>query len=273
MSLQRRIKEAANKLIFCYTNTENFSSFMKIIWYTKLYSLRKKSTKLTKNQSKFFTICLKAFPGKKIFLRVYAGDIDIFYEIFYKKIYELPFSLDEQVIIDAGANVGFATLYFLSRMPDATIYCIEPDPDNFFFLEKNLQDYISSGKAIPVMAGLYGEDGLMSLKRSHLKYNSAISDINDGNSHSVACYSVSVFFKNLNIDKADIFKIDIEGAEENIFRSDVSWLRVVSSVLIEFHSKRIEEICLEKLRAQKFDHIFHNARKNTSVYYFKKHVL
>jgi len=272
MRVVRRIKEAANKLIFCYTSTANFSSFIKIIWFTKLYSFRKKLIKYTEDQSNFFSISLTALPGKKIFLRIYAGDIDIFYEIFYKKIYELPRSMDKQVIIDAGANVGFATLYFLSRMPHAMIYCIEPDSDNFIFLQKNLQDEIESGKVISVMAGLYGKDGLMNLKRTHLKYNSVITDINEGNSGKVACYSVSELFKNFNIDKADIIKIDIEGSEESIFKSDVSWLRDVSSVLIEFHSKQIEEICWEKLRAQKFDHIFHNARKNTSVFYFKKHV-
>lgn len=193
MTVLRRIKEVAHKLIFCYTSTRNISSFIKIIWFTKLYRYRSKSIKYIKDQSKFFSISLTAFQGKKIFLRIYAGDIDIFYEIFYKKVYELPHSEDKQMIIDAGANIGFATLYFLSRMPNAIIYCIEPDPDNFTFLQKNLQAYISSGKVIPVMAGLYGEDGLMSLKGSHLKYNSIITDINESNSVKVKCYSISAF--------------------------------------------------------------------------------
>lgn len=270
MTILRRIKEAASKLIFCYAVTTNFCSFIKIIWFTKLYSFRKKLIKYTRDQSKFFSISLTVFPRKKIFLRVYAGDLDIFYEIFYKKIYELPHTLDKRVIIDAGANVGLATLYFLSRMPHAMIYCIEPDPDNFTFLEKNLQDEIKSGKIIPLLAGLYGQDGLMSLKKGQLKYNSVITDADEGNSVNVACYSVPGFFKKINIDKVDIIKLDIEGSEENIFKNNLSWLRDVNYLLIEFHSKRIEEICTEKLIAYKFNHIFHISRKDTSVFCFEK---
>ncbi len=90
MKILSRIKEGVDKLIFCYSATKNFSSFLKLIWFTKLYRFRKKSTKYREYQNKFFCICLVMFPSKKIFLRIYAGDIDIFYEIFYRKIYELP---------------------------------------------------------------------------------------------------------------------------------------------------------------------------------------
>ena len=136
MKIIHRLKEAWNKFIFCYTATKDLSSFLSLIWFTKLYRLRKRSLKYQNLQNKYFSISLTEFPGKKIFLRTYAGDIDFFYEIFYKKIYQLTIELNKNMIIDAGANVGFAALFFLKQMPGATIYCIEPDPDNFIFLKK-----------------------------------------------------------------------------------------------------------------------------------------
>ncbi|HUZ61735.1 MAG TPA: FkbM family methyltransferase [Hanamia sp.] len=273
MKIIQRSKEAFNKLIFCYSITQNFSSFFALAWYTKLFRFRRNSPKYKTLYNKFFKISLSLFPGKKIFIRTYAGDIDIFYEIFFKKVYELPeIKMDNPLIIDAGANVGFAALYFLNKMPDATIYCIEPDGDNFAFLEKNLQSEIEKGQAMPVLAGLTGQDGYVNLKSSILKYNTGISKEFVSKEKRVIAYSVESFLKKYFIRKADLLKIDIEGSEENIFKDDISWLQNTANVLIEFHSERIKKICLEKFESQKFIYIPHQKRENTEVFFFTKSV-
>ena len=41
------------------------------------------------------------------------------------------------LIVDCGANAGFASAFLLSRFPDASLYAIEPDPGNRA-LERNL---------------------------------------------------------------------------------------------------------------------------------------
>lgn len=270
MRVFQRLKEAWGKFLFCYSATNNFSSFLSLIWFTKLYRFRKKSTKYKKYQNKFFSISLTAFPDRDVFIRIYAGDMDIFYEIFYKKIYELPESPEKCVIIDAGANVGFAALYFLHLMPGATIYCIEPDPDNFIFLQKNLKPEIESGKVKPVMAGLSGIDSFMNLRSSYLKYNTSLVGGGDEGSIRVATYSVATFMNQFNIDNAGLFKIDIEGSEENVFKGDISWLSNISEVIIEFHSKQIKKMCVEKFVSQGFNYLPHTNRKNTDVFHFKR---
>jgi len=268
MKTLNRIKEAIDKLIFCYTVTKNFSSFLKIIWFTKLYRFRKKSAKYTQSQNKFFCISLAMFPGKEIFLRIYGGDIDIFYEIFYKKIYELPITPNKQVIIDAGANVGFAALYFLHQMPGSLIYCIEPDPENFNFLHKNLLNEIGNGRVKLFLAAISDKDGFLNLQKSHFKYNTGVTKQRVENSVEVITYSVATFLKKFNIEKVNIFKMDIEGSEENIFETDVSWLSNVGELLIEFHSESIKKMCFEKIISQKFNFLHHSIRKNTDVFHF-----
>jgi len=42
------------------------------------------------------------------------------------------------LIIDAGANVGYSSVYFLSNFPNCRVIAIEPDGDNFASLQKNL---------------------------------------------------------------------------------------------------------------------------------------
>src|ERR1700683_3931674 len=41
-------------------------------------------------------------------------------------------------IIDGGANIGIASLYFLNRYPGARVVAVEPHPANFEICRKNL---------------------------------------------------------------------------------------------------------------------------------------
>jgi FkbM family methyltransferase len=270
MKVLNRLKEAWQKLIFCYTATKGISSFFSLIWFTKLYRLRKKSAKYKNRPDDHFSISLAAFPGKNFFLRTYTGDIDIFYEIFYREIYQLPDLLGKSVIVDVGANVGFAALYFLKHMPNATIYCMEPDPDNFFFLQKNLKAELESGKVKAMLAGLSGKDGFMNLEKNVLKYNSRLVEKASENSVKVITYSVESFLKKFVEGKIDLFKMDIEGTEEIIFEDDISWLGKVEELLIEFHSEKIKKMCFEKLQSQNFYFKPEINRKNTDVFLFSK---
>ena len=46
-----------------------------------------------------------------------------------------------RVVIDIGANIGVAALYFLSRRPDAVVYAFEPVAANLETLERNLAPF------------------------------------------------------------------------------------------------------------------------------------
>ena len=54
---------------------------------------------------------------RTIFLRTYAGDLQMFYEVIWERSYKIP-ALDAKrglTIIDAGANIGFTSLFFARR--------------------------------------------------------------------------------------------------------------------------------------------------------------
>ena len=55
---------------------------------------------------------------------------------------------DVQLIVDCGANVGYSSAFFLTQFPKAHVIAIEPDPDNFSLLEKNLAPYKGRFRAI-----------------------------------------------------------------------------------------------------------------------------
>jgi FkbM family methyltransferase len=46
-----------------------------------------------------------------------------------------------RVVVDIGANVGLAALFFLTRRPDSRVYCFEPDPANAAHARASLVAY------------------------------------------------------------------------------------------------------------------------------------
>src|SRR5262245_31397574 len=57
--------------------------------------------------------------GKEIVLRRQTCDIKCLEKVFIAEEYRSPFDFSPEVIVDAGANVGMATLFFARQYPDA----------------------------------------------------------------------------------------------------------------------------------------------------------
>src|SRR5262245_52396786 len=75
--------------------------------------------------------------GRDVFMRGHSSDPACFDKVFLTEEYKLPFDTSPMAIVDAGANIGMATLYFAKTYPHAHILAIEPAPENFRILEKN----------------------------------------------------------------------------------------------------------------------------------------
>src|SRR5215475_12556495 len=70
-------------------------------------------------------------------LRIRTTDPLLYEHILLEREYafDLPFS--PKFIVDAGANIGMASIYFARRYPGAKIFAIEPETSNFAILLKN----------------------------------------------------------------------------------------------------------------------------------------
>lgn len=244
-----RLNAAVRKLLFCYRIAADIASFMKIIIQTKISRRNRNAGSLVPR--------VYHFNWKRrcrdVYLRTRAGDIDIFYEVFWKKVYAVPDLQTSTVctVVDLGANVGLASLFFSQMFPGANIYSVEPDPDNFSCLKANLQQEISSGRLLPLQAGITAEDGYAFIAKKEKAYNTNISTT-DNSGVAVRILCMNTLIRELQLNRIDLLKIDIEGWEDPLLATDTGWLQIVHHIIMECHSPDIRQRCESALHAHGF---------------------
>lgn len=168
-----------------------------------------------------------------------TSDIKVFSQIFIDREYSC---LDEIVnvdyIVDCGANVGYSSAYFLGRFPQAKVICIEPDPDNFAILEKNMAPYKDRVKLI--CSGLWSHPTGLKFSEETYRDGAAwsvqVRECRSDEIPEMQAIDIGSLLKELGCQKISILKMDIEGAEAIVFSSNYeSWLPCVDNMVIELH--------------------------------------
>lgn len=174
-------------------------------------------------------------PGIKapFFLREDTTDRAMFDQAFLQDDYKINFSFEPEVIIDAGANIGFFSILMKNRFPGAKIICIEPDTENCEVLKKNLNPY----KNVEIVnAGLWNSlTKLTVLDKYNAGYSAMVveEDPIDG---KVDAITMDSLMKAHGLEQVDILKIDIETSEKELFSNNYEqWLPRVRMIIIELH--------------------------------------
>ncbi len=153
--------------------------------------------------------------------------------IFKTKSYDpaLP-GFTPKTIVDVGAHIGMASILFAHNYPMARIIAIEPESSNFASLLRNTAPY----KTItPIHAALWREDGKVSLGTSNAHPKGASQVVADGG-QQVRSITMDTLMRETGIDSIDLLKVDVEGAEIEIFDS-CPWIRKVRILAIELHDR------------------------------------
>jgi FkbM family methyltransferase len=174
---------------------------------------------------------------REINLRRRSGDVFIFHEIFTSLCYEVPAQFapagSRVVIVDLGANIGLTTLFLAARFPDATHICVEPNPSNVELLRRNLSFL---GKRLTVLeAAASRTAGEARFTDSAWSWGGHLVDQGPA-TRSVRSITVDQILCDFGITDVGILKVDIEGAEQQVFCESPAWLRHVGCVVIELHN-------------------------------------
>ena len=146
-----------------------------------------------------------------------ADDLLTLNEIFARDDYEADDQL--QVAVDIGANVGIASLYFLTRNPTSRVYCVEPDPKNIARLKRTLAPYYGRYSLEEVAADL--SDGTATLFTEPTgRYGGLVQTWRD-DSISVRTRAVTSLIDAVleREPHIDVLKVDVEGIEEKLVRA------------------------------------------------------
>lgn len=159
----------------------------------------------------------------------------LFREIFLGVQYKFSHPNDYPAIIDAGANIGMAILYFKKEYPNCSILAFEPNPVVFKILEQNVSQNKLKNVEI-VNAGLSDSTGTITFYTN--PGNSLISsiDANRGGfeAKEVASKQLSSYIHGKNFD---LGKIDVEGAEWQVIQdlSKTNTLKNINHYIVEYH--------------------------------------
>lgn len=182
-------------------------------------------------------------PGIKhpIFLRLKTTDIEIYGKIFADREYYFETAKPPKVIVDAGANIGLASIFFANAFPEAMIIAIEPEESNFTLLKKNAAAY---PKIIPVQAALWNKNDQINLTHPGTnagwdKWAFRTESGEEGSKnkvfHQIQGMTVDKIMRDHGLDFIDVLKVDIEGAEKEVFADASNWIEKVGIIIIELH--------------------------------------
>jgi FkbM family methyltransferase len=162
----------------------------------------------------------------------------VFEEVVTGKSYPLQPSFGEvQTILDVGANVGAASLYFALNYPHARVLAFEPEPQSYALLARNTQGL---PRVEAYNFGLADEDrrALLYLGRQDSVTNSVCSSPeNTGASVEVELREARTVLAEQGVEAVDILKLDTEGCEVPILRSLVGLLPRLGVVFVEYHDE------------------------------------
>jgi FkbM family methyltransferase len=172
-----------------------------------------------------------------VHLRVRTADIWLCRQILLEGQYESGLSIRPRVIVDAGANIGLATIFYANKYPEAKILAIEPEHSNYEMLRKNVALYPN---VIPVQAALWNRrkrlTGSPSVTHHHMFQVREESGMDDeGCCSGIPGVSLQELMTEFEIQQIDLLKVDIEGSEKEVFQGSPEWIQHVGIIAIETH--------------------------------------
>ena len=167
-------------------------------------------------------------------LRKTSSDIAVFHQVFIDKEYNFNAGFNPRFIIDGGGNVGLAALYFANVYPDAKIVSVEPESDNYNMLVDNTRAY---DNICLIQSGLWNKSTYLKVKDIGLgDWGFIVEECDKEDAETLKALSIADIMIQYQVDEIDILKLDIEGAEKEIFTSNYDqWLPKTKILILELH--------------------------------------
>jgi FkbM family methyltransferase len=175
------------------------------------------------------------------------------------------------IVIDVGAAFGFYSIV-ASKMvgQDGKVVAIEPQPDSFDMLNKNIK--------LNKLTNISTLNSAASSKKTTLKLYSSYSTVQERAGQSPQQYievradTLDNLLRQLDLDKANWIKVDVEGAELEVLKGAAGILSKGNDLVLflEVHSADLLRPVLELCRSYGLNVQFEKVYENGSSHIFLK---
>ncbi len=209
----------------------------------------------TKTDSSLIIKLRGIYKSKTIKLRLKeSSDIAVFKQVLcwegyrpVREAYAQYFGHQDTLnIIDAGGNIGLTALYFHSIFENTNVVTVEPEPTNFELLSHNLKET----NVQKILGAVWNQSASVKLLhdfRDRLSWSTRVELSDQKDADTTKGFTIEDLRLSNQFDFIDILKIDIEGAEKELFAPGyVDFLQYTKCVAIEIHD---EFDCREDIEA------------------------
>lgn len=216
---------------FLYSIKSSILNLLRFFGF-KAFSLIKKLEKSKNIEGGCITIKINK---NNLAIRNSTSDIDVFLQHFGRReLLDINYPLNVKYIIDLGANIGISVTVFKYLFPEAKIVAVEMDNDNFHLLMKNTKVY----KNIFLIQGAVWShsNGVNQIDTGEGEWAYRATSLNAKKTNAIKSYTFEDICKISKIESICVLKIDIEGAEAEVFFK--SWRSIFSKTkltIVEIH--------------------------------------
>lgn len=156
-----------------------------------------------------------------------ASLVSAFRSIFVDRLYEFRTNRHEPAIIDGGANIGLASLFWARSLHEPRIIAFEPDPKSYMAFSENIRRFALT-QVEPIQAALWTTNSIAQFETqgADAGHISARGDVE----------VTTIRLGDVIGPQVDLLKLDIEGAEVAVLTDAEPHLERVRRVFVEYHS-------------------------------------
>jgi FkbM family methyltransferase len=168
--------------------------------------------------------------GRRVFFRS-AADKGAISHFFYPgtRIIDTP-ERPVRVIVDGGANIGMETIRMRHFHRGARVLAVEPDPGNYSILKTNAgqdKDYIET-----LPKGLWSSDTSLRILPGPTNEGFSVHPAKPGEAADLEAVTMNTILAQVG-GEIDVLKMDIEGAEYEVFSHNTAWVEHVKAFIFE----------------------------------------
>lgn len=174
------------------------------------------------------------YPYLPVLVRAGTADPNPFRQVFLEQQYReiLELAPDAAVILDLGANVGYAAMWLAMMFPWAGIYAVEPLAENFARLQDQIEKAGLEDRVQTLEAAVSNVDGREIFyqvgKGFHHTGGSLIADAQHQQAVTrVQCLSLPSILDCFGLSAVDVLKLDVEGVEGKLFADPTDRFREI----------------------------------------------